>query len=86
VEGFTADHWAAFKQHAIERVLIAYDHDEAGDLFADTSSSAAWEANAARASPRKNQRYPDGSAPRAEAITFTFIAPGLTFFASPRTR
>ena len=25
VEGFTADHLAAFKQHGIERVLIAYD-------------------------------------------------------------
>jgi len=31
VEGFTADHLAALKQHGIERVLIAYDRDEAGD-------------------------------------------------------
>jgi len=38
VEGFTADHWAAFKQHAIERVLIAYDHDEAGDRAAEKLS------------------------------------------------
>jgi DNA primase len=31
IEGFTADHLAAFKQHGTERVLIAYDRDEAGD-------------------------------------------------------
>ena len=35
VEGFTADHLAAFKQHGIERVLIAYDRDEAGDRAAE---------------------------------------------------
>jgi hypothetical protein len=29
--GFTEDHLAAFKQHGIERVLIAYDRDEAGE-------------------------------------------------------
>ncbi|MES9906139.1 MAG: CHC2 zinc finger domain-containing protein [Sedimenticola sp.] len=34
-EGFTADHLAAFKQHPIERVLIAYDRDEAGKQAAD---------------------------------------------------
>ena len=33
-EGFTADHLAAFKQHGIERVLIAYDRDEAGETAA----------------------------------------------------
>jgi len=31
VEGFTNDHLAAFKQHGIERVLIAYDRDDAGE-------------------------------------------------------
>lgn len=31
VEGFTADHLALFKQGGIERVLIAYDRDEAGE-------------------------------------------------------
>ena len=31
VEGFTDDHLAAFKQHGTERILIAYDRDEAGD-------------------------------------------------------
>ena len=31
VEGFTADHLALFKQCGIERVLIAYDRDEAGE-------------------------------------------------------
>ncbi len=34
-EGFTADHLDAFKQHPIERVLIAYDRDEAGNKAAD---------------------------------------------------
>jgi DNA primase catalytic core len=31
VEGFTADHLSAFKHHGIERVLIAYDRDDAGE-------------------------------------------------------
>ena len=31
IEGFTADHLAAFKQYSIERVLIAYDRDDAGE-------------------------------------------------------
>jgi DNA primase catalytic core len=31
VNGFTADHLSAFKQHNIKRVLIAYDRDEAGE-------------------------------------------------------
>ena len=35
VEGFTADHLATFKQCGIERVLIAYDRDEAGDRAAE---------------------------------------------------
>jgi DNA primase catalytic core len=35
VEGFTEDHLAAFKRHGIERVLIAYDRDEAGDRAAE---------------------------------------------------
>lgn len=35
VEGFTADHLAAFKSCGIERVLIAYDRDEAGDRAAE---------------------------------------------------
>ena len=35
VEGFTADHLAVFKQCGIERVLIAYDRDEAGDRAAE---------------------------------------------------
>lgn len=32
--GFTASHLAAFKQHEIKRVLIAYDRDEAGNQAA----------------------------------------------------
>ncbi|MDP9933642.1 CHC2 zinc finger domain-containing protein [Variovorax paradoxus] len=35
IEGFTADILAAFKAHAIERVLIAYDRDEAGERAAE---------------------------------------------------
>jgi DNA primase len=35
VEGFTADHLAAFKHYGTERVLIAYDRDAAGDAAAD---------------------------------------------------
>jgi DNA primase len=35
VEGFTADHLAAFKSHGTLRVLIAYDRDEAGDRAAE---------------------------------------------------
>lgn len=31
VEGFTADHLAAFQRHGTERVLIAYDRDDAGE-------------------------------------------------------
>ena len=31
IEGFTDDHLAAFKQHRTERVLIAYDRDDAGE-------------------------------------------------------
>ncbi len=34
-EGFTADHLAAFKQHQVERILIAYDGDNAGNKAAD---------------------------------------------------
>jgi DNA primase catalytic core len=35
VEGFTAEHLAAFKTHGTERVLIAYDRDAAGDNAAE---------------------------------------------------
>lgn len=31
VEGFTADHLAAFRQHNIHRVVIAFDRDDAGE-------------------------------------------------------
>ncbi|WP_343794269.1 CHC2 zinc finger domain-containing protein, partial [Dokdonella soli] len=40
VEGFTADHLAAFKHHRIERVLIAYDRDAAGDAAAEKLAAA----------------------------------------------
>lgn len=35
IEGFTAEHLAAFKHYRTERVLIAYDRDEAGDRAAE---------------------------------------------------
>ena len=35
IEGFTADHLATFKRHGTQRVLIAYDRDEAGDRAAE---------------------------------------------------
>jgi hypothetical protein len=35
IEGFTADHVAAFKRHGTQRVLIAYDRDEPGDRAAE---------------------------------------------------
>jgi len=35
VEGFTQDHLEAFAKHGVERVLIAYDRDEAGDRAAE---------------------------------------------------
>ena len=33
--GFSKDHLAAFIDHKIERVFIAYDRDDAGDLAAN---------------------------------------------------
>jgi DNA primase len=39
IEGFTPDHLAAFKAHGTQRVLIAYDRDEAGDRAAEKLSS-----------------------------------------------
>jgi len=35
IEGFTADHLAAFQRHGTKRVLIAYDRDEAGERAAE---------------------------------------------------
>jgi DNA primase len=39
IEGFTADHLAAFQANSTQRVLIAYDRDEAGDRAAEKLSS-----------------------------------------------
>jgi DNA primase len=38
IEGFTEDHLAAFKRYGTERVLIAYDRDDAGEKAAATLS------------------------------------------------
>jgi DNA primase len=38
IEGFTEDHLAAFKRYGTERVLIAYDRDDAGEKAAGTLS------------------------------------------------
>jgi DNA primase len=34
VNGFTEDHWQAFKKHGTKKILIAYDRDEAGEKAA----------------------------------------------------
>lgn len=36
IEGFTEEHLAAFNRHGTERVLIAYDRDDAGEKAAET--------------------------------------------------
>ncbi len=38
IEGFTKEHLAAFKQYNIERILIAYDRDAAGETAVDKLS------------------------------------------------
>jgi DNA primase catalytic core len=38
IEGFTADHLAAFQRHGTKRVLIAYDRDEPGERAAEKLS------------------------------------------------
>jgi DNA primase catalytic core len=38
IEGFTADHLAAFQRHETKRVLIAYDRDEPGERAAEKLS------------------------------------------------
>jgi DNA primase catalytic core len=35
IEGFTEDHWKAFQRYGTERVLLAYDRDEAGECAAE---------------------------------------------------
>jgi DNA primase len=39
VEGITPDHWKAFERYGTERVLIAYDRDEAGEKAAEKLAS-----------------------------------------------
>ena len=39
VEGFTDDHLSAFKKFGTERILIAYDRDEAGEHAAEKLSA-----------------------------------------------
>jgi DNA primase catalytic core len=38
IEGFTQEHLQAFKEHEIQKVLIAYDRDKAGDQAAEELS------------------------------------------------
>lgn len=38
ISGFTADHLAAFREYPIQRVYIAYDRDEAGNIAAEKLS------------------------------------------------
>jgi DNA primase catalytic core len=44
VNGFTADHWQALKQHGTRRVMIAYDRDEAGNTAAEALAAQLLEA------------------------------------------
>ena len=56
VNGFTADHRAAFEKYGTERVYIAYDRDEAGDKAARGArrrADAAWESSASACSSRR---------------------------------
>ncbi len=39
VEGFTADHWALFRDSGVKRVFVAYDADTAGDKAATKLST-----------------------------------------------
>ena len=52
--GFTDDHRAAFARHKVSRVLIAYDHDDAGDAAAE---------QAGRRAHRARHRVPAGGLP-----------------------
>ena len=56
IEGFTADHLAAFKRHGTQRVLIAYDRDEAGDRAAEKLARAADRARAWSATASSSRR------------------------------
>jgi hypothetical protein len=49
VEGFTEDHFHAFEFYGIEKVLIAYDRDEAGDRAAENYVNLPGRPNAHRA-------------------------------------
>ena len=56
VNGFTADHRAAFEKHGTERVYIAYDRDEAGDKAAEKLAEElmrVWASNASAFSSRR---------------------------------
>lgn len=44
VNGFTADHWQAVKRHGTQRILIAFDRDDAGNTAAEKLSSELLEA------------------------------------------
>lgn len=39
VEGFTKDHWEAFRKHGVKKVWIAFDRDEAGEKAAEKLSA-----------------------------------------------
>ncbi|CAE6789170.1 CHC2 zinc finger domain-containing protein [Paraburkholderia domus] len=44
VNGFTQDHWDALKRHGTERVWIAYDRDDAGNVAAEKLATELHEA------------------------------------------
>ena len=68
VEGFTDEHLEAFKRHGTERVLIAYDRDEAGDAG---GAGAGREADGARGSTASGSSSPRGWTPTSTRCKVT---------------
>jgi DNA primase len=73
IEGFTADHLAAFKSHGTQRILIAYDRDEAGDRAAE---KLAPQLIAAGIDPYRIQ-FPKGMDANEYALKVTPVAKSL---------
>jgi hypothetical protein len=73
VEGFTDDHLTAFQRHGIERVLIAFDRDEAGERGAEKVASQLMSAGIACF----RIQFPKGMDANAYALKLTPAAKSL---------
>jgi DNA primase len=73
VDGFTDAHLAAFQQHAVRKVLIAYDRDEAGDRAA----AALTERLTAEGIASGRVEFPHGMDANAYALKVTPAAKSL---------